>query len=116
MDSSAAEEEVHSFDLNRLDIPLLIGAKLGPVRINVGPTGQLTLSSKSSLAALESDVKGMVWGYQAGLGIDLFKKLTIDARYEGNLSKLGESVTIGGTAFTTDKRTSQVLISVGIMF
>jgi opacity protein-like surface antigen len=58
----------------------------------------------------------MTWGYRAGLGIDLFKKLTLDARYEGNLSSLGSSVTIGDAEFNTDMRTSQFLISLGFMF
>jgi len=112
----SAGEVIKSFDMNRLDIPILIGVKLGPVRINAGPAGHLVLSHKNDLEGLEADLKGMKWGYQAGLGFDLFKKLTFDVRYEGNLSKLGESVTIGGTDFATDMRTSQVLISVGFMF
>ncbi len=115
-DNPTAGEVLKSFDMNRLDIPLLIGVTLGPIRINAGPVGHLVLSHKNDLEGLESDLKGMKWGYQAGIGFDLFKKLTIDARYEGNLSKLGESVTIGGTDFPTDMRTSQILLSVGFMF
>ena len=29
----------------------------------------------------------MTWGFQAGLGVDI-SKISIDARYEGSLSKL----------------------------
>ncbi len=112
----AAGEVLKSFDMSRLDIPLLIGVNLGPIRLNVGPSGHLVLSQKNDLDGLEADLKGMKWGYQAGLGFDLLKKLTFDVRYEGNLSKLGDKVTIGGTDFPTDIRTSQVLISVGLLF
>jgi len=114
--ASSAAAELKTFDMNRLDIPLLLGFKLGPIRINAGPSGHLVLSHSTDLDGLKADVNGMTWGYQAGLGIDLFKKLTLDARYEGNLSSLGESVTIGGTDFNTDMRTSQFLISLGWMF
>ncbi len=114
--ASSAVAELKTFDMNRLDIPLLIGFKLGPIRINAGPSGHLVLSHGNDLDEISANVNGMTWGYQAGLGIDLFKKLTLDARYEGNLSSLGESVTIGGTDFNTDMRTSQFLISLGFMF
>ena len=112
----SAGEVIKSFDMNRIDIPLLIGFTLGPIRINAGPAGHMILSHSSDLDDIKADVKGMTWGYQAGLGVDLFKKLTIDARYEGNLSSLGETITIGGTDFATDMRTSQFLISLGYMF
>lgn len=113
---SSVGEELKSFNMNRVDIPLLLGFKLGPIRINAGPSGHLVISHSSDLEDLKTNVNTMTWGYQAGLGVDLFKKLTLDARYEGNLSSLGESVTIGGTDFNTDMRTSQFLISLGFMF
>lgn len=112
----SAGDVIKSFDMNRIDIPLLIGFKLGPIRINAGPSGHMILSHSSDLDDIEADMKGMTWGYQAGLGVDLFKKLTIDARYEGNLSSLGETIKIGGESFSTDMRTSQFLISLGFMF
>ena len=114
--ASSAVDELKTIDMNRVDIPLLIGFKLGPIRINAGPSGHLVLSHSTDLEGLTANINGMTWGYQAGLGIDLFKKLTLDARYEGNLSSLGESVTIGGSDFNTDMRTSQFLVSLGWMF
>ena len=114
--TAGAEDEIHTLDLNSLDIPVMVGFKLGPIRVNAGPSGHLVLSSKSDLDALKSDVKGMTWGYQAGLGFDLLGKLTFDARYEGSLSSLGDKVTIGSTDFNTDMRSSQILLSVGIKF
>ena len=61
--------------------------------------------------------KGAVFGYQAGLGIDLFKKLTLDVRYAGSLGeKFGDAITIGGQNFQLDYGQSSFLVSLGIMF
>ncbi len=112
----SAGDVLKSFDMNRVDVPVLVGVKLGPFRINVGPSAQIVLSHKTDLESLEADVKTATWGYQAGIGFDLFKKLTLDARYEGNLSSLGDNINIGGNPYSTDLRTNQFLISVGYMF
>jgi hypothetical protein len=104
---------------NRIDIPLLVGVKLGPARINVGPVGSFVLSETNELTELEPDFEmftsTMTWGFQAGLGLDI-SKLSIDARYEGSLSALGESFSVGGTDFPLDARPSQWIISVGFWF
>jgi opacity protein-like surface antigen len=114
--NASVGDELKSFNMNRVDVPVLVGVKLGPFRINAGPSASIILSHSSNLDDIKADVKGATWGYQAGIGFDLFKKLTIDARYEGNLSALGENINIAGTDFPTDMRTSQFLISVGWMF
>ncbi len=105
---------------SRIDIPVLVGVKLGPVRINAGPTGAFVLSETTDLTELQPDftlfTNKMTWGFQAGLGVDLFKKVSLDARYEGSLSKLGESLTIGGSEFALDARPRQWIISLGIWF
>ncbi len=59
--------------------------------------------------------KGMTWGFQAGLGVDV-SKISMDVRYEGSLSALGESVTIGGESLTWMRRPSQWIFSVGFWF
>ena len=65
----------------------------------------------------EDMYKGAVWGYQAGLGVDLFKRLTLDARYAGSLGeKFGDSVAIGGQNFKLDYGQSSFLLSLGIIF
>ena len=55
----------------------------------------------------------MSWGFQAGIGLDI-SKLSLDARYEGSLSRLGESFSVGGADFPLDARPSQWIISLGI--
>jgi len=111
-------DELHTLDLSRIDIPVLAGVKLGPIRVNAGPVGFLTLSNKSDLDGFKADIKGMTWGYQAGIGFDLLKKLTFDVRYEGSLSDISESVTLPGTTtpLKSGTKISQFLLSAGIFF
>jgi hypothetical protein len=111
--------EILDVKFNRLDIPLLVGAKFGPARINLGPVGSIVLSESTDLTELEPDFElfssAMTWGFQAGLGLDI-SKLSLDFRYEGSLSKLGESLSIGGSEFALDARPSQWIISLGWWF
>ncbi len=106
---------------NRIDIPLLVGVKLGPARINVGPVGSIVLSSTNELVDLVSDgaeslSDDFTWGFQAGIGLDLFKKLSVDARYEGSLSRFGEAITIAGADYDLDARPTSWIISLGYWF
>jgi hypothetical protein len=112
--------ELKSQKFNRLSVPLLIGFKLGPVRLNAGPAASIQLGSPEALINdpnFEDMYKGAVWGFQAGVGIDLLKKLTLDARYAGSLGeKFGDAVTIGGQNFKLDYGQKAFLLSVGLMF
>lgn len=111
--------EILDVKFNRIDIPLLVGVKLGPARINVGPVGSFVISETTDLTELEPDFEmfssSMTWGFQAGLGLNI-SKLSIDARYEGSLSALGETFSVGGTDFPLDARPSQWIISLGYWF
>lgn len=111
--------EILNVNFNRIDIPVLVGVKLGPARINVGPVGSFVLSETTDLTEIEPDFElfssAMTWGFQAGLGLDI-SKLSIDARYEGSLSALGETFSVGGTDFPLDARPAQWIISVGFWF
>ncbi len=104
---------------NRIDVPLLVGVKLGPIRINAGPVGSYVISETTDLTEIQPDYElftsSMTWGFQAGLGVDV-SKLSIDARYEGSLSQLGETLSIGGSEFALDARPSQWIISLGYWF
>jgi Outer membrane protein beta-barrel domain len=99
---------------NRLDIPVMIGVKLGPVRINAGPVGSVKITAKELIndPDLKATYAAMTFGYQAGVGLDLFKKLTIDLRYEGGLSKYQNKL----ADVALDDRPNAFLLSVGYMF
>lgn len=105
---------------NKLEIPLLLGFKLGPIRINAGPAASVMINSPGALID-DPNFKDMyrkaTIGYQAGVGFDLFKRLTFDARYGGSLAKkFGDAVTIGTQTFTLDSREPTFMLSLGLMF
>jgi opacity protein-like surface antigen len=108
---------------NRIDMPVLAGVKLGPVRINAGPVGSYVISenTRSDILGIPEDyeifTRKVTWGFQAGLGVDLLKKISLDTRYEGSLSKLGKEFTIPGVPpFSLDARPRQWIFSLGIWF
>jgi len=99
------------FNQNKIDMPILFGWKMGPLRINAGPVASFNLNDEvdtSSPNSAVSEYKNAVFAYQAGIGVDI-SKLIIDLRYEGNLSNqavLGNDE--GGV------RVNQVMLSVGL--
>lgn len=113
-------QEVKQVKYNKIDLPVLVGLKFGPARVNAGPVASVVLSSDSQLgdaiSGLKTTSKNATIGFQAGVGLDIFKFLTLDARYEGGLSKLGDKLTVGGTNYAFDSRSSKWLLSVGFWF
>ena len=105
---------------DRLSIPVLLGIKLGPLRVNAGPAASVPISSPKALINdpdFKDLYKGTVFGFQAGVGIDLLKTITLDIRYAGSLGeKFGDSVNIGSQSFKLDYGQSSLLLSVGLMF
>lgn len=118
--TTVSAKELKSQTFNRLSIPVLVGFKLGPLRLNAGPAAAIQIGSPEALVNdpnFEEMYKGALWGYQAGVGVDLFKRLTLDARYAGGLGeKFGDSVAIGGQTFKLDYGQSSFLLSLGIIF
>ena len=112
--------EVRTQEFQKLDFPIMAGFKFGPARIQVGPVGSLVLSGESAVSEVvegyEQKFNSATWGYQAGVGLDLFNKLTVDLKYEGNLSKLGDEVSIGEQNYEIDSRASQWVLNVGFFF
>ncbi len=103
---------------NKIDIPIIAGVKLGPLKLQAGPVATMMLRSKSDLLDdynIEQEYSAATLGYQAGVGLEL-ANLLVDVKYEGNLSKLGDGVTIAGDSFNFDQRMSQWILSVGFLF
>jgi hypothetical protein len=111
---------IQSQRYNKLNIPVLIGVKLGPIRVNAGPAASLLINSPKALinsTELETVYSRMSFGYQAGLGLDIFRTLTVDLRYEGSLRKYQNQIqNLAGTTFNLDDRPNAFLLSVGLMF
>lgn len=120
IESNTGIKDVRQVKYNKIDLPVLVGLKFGPLRVNAGPVASVVLSSDSQLddiiSGLETTSKNATIGYQAGVGLDIFKILTLDARYEGGLSKLGDKINIGQNSYAFDSRSSKYLLSVGLLF
>lgn len=105
---------------NKLDIPVMVGLKFGPLRINAGPSASLLINSPADLIKhpeFNTMYSRMTFGYQAGLGLDLFERLTFDIRYEGSLKKYQNQIENAlGTKINLDDRPNAFLFSLGIMF
>ena len=105
---------------NKLDIPVMVGLKLGPLRLNAGPSGSLLINSPKSLFTdpdYKNNYNRMTFGYQAGVGFDLLGLLTFDVRYEGSLKKYQNQIqNLTGTKYNLDDRPNAFLFSVGLMF
>ncbi|MCD4833301.1 MAG: PorT family protein [Bacteroidales bacterium] len=114
-------KEIREQKYRQIDFPIMLGYKFGPARIQAGPVGTIILSTDPSLDGFmgmdyEEEFNGATWGYQVGVGLDIGKKLTIDVKYEGNLSKLANGVKIGNETLDFDSRNSQFVASLGIFF
>ena len=125
-----------------LQVPVLIGYEIFDIgivslRAQVGPTANFVLSSKTlydktyTLNGEEHeldnvttdqkfDPKAISWGFQAGLGADVLKFITLDINYNFGLSKLYKALDnteLGETFdFTNIDNTRQnmFMVSVGI--
>ena len=106
---------IYNQKFTKLNIPVLLGFKIAFLRINAGPAAAVMIGEPKDIID-GATYKGATFGYQAGVGFDLFNKLTFDIRYEGNLNQFGDEITIGGETFTLDDRTGALLLHVGLIF
>ncbi|WPP49873.1 porin family protein [Catalinimonas niigatensis] len=116
---SSTINAVQDLTYNKLDVPVMLGFKIGPLlRLNAGPIFSMLLSNDArtdgTVDEIEQNYKDATVGYQVGVGLDI-SKITLDLKYENNLSALGESVTIPGVnqPFETDTRNQLIQLSLG---
>lgn len=114
--STQVGEELLKERYQHVDIPIILGARLGPLRIGGGPTGHVFINSTSELFKFKEysqTFKDITYGWQAGLGLDLWK-IHLDVRYEGNFDKFGEHIIWNGQQYNFNKSPGRVLASIGI--
>ena len=94
----ASNGEENKVNFTSLDVPVLVGTKIGAagvgIRLNTGPVVSFVLSDDQSFGNAASnifngDFKGQNFAWQFGAGLDV-GKLGIDLRYETGLSKIGK--------------------------
>ncbi|WP_266367212.1 porin family protein [Tellurirhabdus rosea] len=107
-----------------IDIPLMVGYKLGPLRLNAGPLASLPISESKSFKdavnqyttqPVDQTYKQAIFGYQAGAGLSLLG-LQLDVRYEGglsDLSRVGIKTPQNDSRFTTRGNLWQITAGFG---
>ena len=125
-----------------LQVPILIGVNLidldlVTLRAQVGPTANFVLQSKTvydqtyTINGEQADIantttdqefnpKSISWGLQAGLGVDVLKRITLDINYNFGLSRMFEKLndTQLGETFDfsnlDDTKQNMFMVTVGI--
>ena len=127
LNSINAEYEVDSFSgssifkekYTNLDVPVLVGLKMGPLRVGAGPVGHINIGKKTDLVndavVVSQDYQKLTFGYQAGLGLDIWR-LNFDLRYEGNFDKVSDHIELAGTQVNLSKNASRFMFSMGYTF
>jgi hypothetical protein len=110
-------DQVKSMRYNKIDVPVMLGFKIGPLlRLNAGPSFSFLLDSDirdgNAQQQIEENYSNATVGFQAGIGIDI-SKINFDLRYENNLSALGDEVRFGGNSYSTDLRNQLWILTVG---
>ena len=127
-----------------LQVPIMIGVNIidldiVTLRAQVGPTANFTLKSQTlydetytldgqqfeldqnnATTDKNFDTKSISWGVQAGLGVDILKRITLDINYNVGLSKMFDKLNdtqLGETFdFTNIDNTKQNLFMVTVGF
>ncbi|MCE7991580.1 MAG: PorT family protein [Roseivirga sp.] len=89
----------YKLELDKIDLPIMIGYELGPVRLQGGPVFSLVTESKreqpnGTVLFVRNEYSSTSVGYQGGVGIDLWK-FAIDIKYERDLTNLGDNLDRG---------------------
>jgi hypothetical protein len=120
LNSLTTNQGVVGFSQKSLDVPLLAGIKLGPLRVLAGPVASYALSASTSPdAAVKSYFSGTSqeiinrssFSYQAGIGFDILN-LSLDLRYEGAMSELKNTVAVP-SGFTYSQKPSYYQATIG---
>ena len=111
-------DQIKEQSYTKLDFPLMVGKRFGPLRAGIGPVGTIMLNTDSELNDLgyREKFRSATFGYQLGAGLDIFGRFALDLKYEGNLSRLGSGITIRGQEREFDTRSRQFIVSLGVFF
>jgi len=117
-EKDGVDQTIFNQKYRAIDMPVLAGIKLGPLRILGGPVGHYQLDSVTDFKEeIQSETFSdkVTVGWQIGGGFDL-KNVTVDVRYEANSGKLGESLNIGGQSIAFSQNRNRLVASIGYKF
>ncbi len=101
-----------------IDVPVNLGFRLGPIRLQGGPVAHIFIGSDSQLDQIngyDPDFDKLTFGWQAGIGLDIWKFI-LDLKYEGNFSQWGDHFNFFGNDYKFDQSQGRLVASVGIAF
>ena len=102
--------------VSRIDVPVQVGVKLGFLRAFVAPVWSANVNSFDDLRNFDPQTSG-TWGAQAGVGLQLGKKVQLNLRYEGNLTSYTSNITLpGNIVIPSDNRVNQLVVDMGFAF
>lgn len=106
---------------NTLSVPVVAGLNILFLRAYVGPRFDFNLGSNISKStdnsnSIKSNIDKRWLGYQAGLGVDLFKKISIDLSYNGYFKAPSQRLSIDDTEFTIKQKNRQYWLTLGYYF
>jgi len=116
--STGIFQTIGSERYNYIDLPLMLGIKISKLRLQGGPVGHFFINSSSDLvnfSGYSQKFRDATYGWQAGAGLDIWK-LRLDLMYEGNFSKFGNHIQIGGNPYQFATSPSRLLLSLGYRF
>lgn len=106
-----------SFDMQKLDAPILVGAKiLGPLSVFGGPSFQYILDSEFDGISINNIENDFSVGLNFGIGFNL-KKVGIDLRYERGFNN-NEANFLQNNAINPDRldtRPDQLILSLALV-
>lgn len=111
--------EIFNEQYYNVEIPMMAGLKLGPIRLQGGPVYRLNLGNSSDFFTREGFSRSFVnstVGVQTGIGLDIGKKLVFDLKYELPLAGATDDITIFGQSHNLSTRGAHAVASMGISF
>lgn len=99
-------------DVHRLDIPVMLGFKLGPVRLNAGPALNLILYAEDNADEGDLNFTSSALGWQYGVGVDIGKFL-IDLKAEGTWGGPLDGVSDDSSQYELSGNMHQVTLGIG---
>ncbi len=117
----SGDKKIIDINYTNIDVPLLLGIKLGHLHFLGGPIASYQLSSNETVdAAFNNYLGGSIAnglsksqvGYQVGGGIDLLG-ITLDVKYEGSLTDIAKDIKVPA-GVTLSQKPSLVQVTLGI--
>ncbi len=105
-----------------IDIPLMLGYRLGPLHVMAGPVASYSMTPNSTFNqflsannSISDAITNAYFSYTAGAGIDLLG-FTLDVRYESNLTDLSKTIPLpSGVNFSQKASSFQATLGMKIL-